>query len=148
MITDRQHQVSAAQALTSGTIIATDAIDLGQARDVGAGEMMFLVINVDTTFTGGTSVQPQIITGTGVSTTINAGVQVLGSLPALTAAQLVAGALFVFPVPERNPQDRGARYLGVQYVMVGTFGAGALTASFVKGSQHINKQYTSGFVIN
>jgi len=147
MITDRQNQVSSAQALTTGTIVATDAIDLGVARDVGAGEPMYLVLTVDTAFSGGTSVTPQIITGTGVSTTINAGVQVLGSGPAIPTASLTQGAIFVLPVPPRTPQDRGARYLGVQYVMSGTYSSGAISASFVKDVQHLNKQYPGGFTV-
>jgi hypothetical protein len=144
MITDRQNQVSSAQALTTGTIVSTDTIDLGVARDVGAGERLKLVINVDTVFAGGTSVQPQIIT----SAAANLGSPtVLASMPALTLAQLTAGASFVFPMPETNPQGRGQRYLGVQYVIVGTFSTGAVTSSFVVDAQHTGKQYATAFTV-
>lgn len=144
MITDRQNQVSSAQALTSGTIVSTDTIDLGQARDIGAGEMIFLHLNVDVVFAGGTSVQPQLITSAAANLSSPT---VLGSLPALTLAQLTAGASFVFPIPETNPQGRGQRYLGVQYVIVGTFTTGAVTAAIVKDPQHTGKQYAVGFTV-
>lgn len=147
MITDRQNQLSSAQALTSGTIVATDCVDLGVNRDAGAGEPLFLVLTVDVGFVGGTSVTPQIITGTGVSTTINAGVQVLGSGPAIPTASLVQGAIFVLPVPPRNPQDKGARYLGAQYVVSGSYSQGSITAHLVHDVQHINKQYPGGFAV-
>ena len=144
MITDRQNQVSTAQAVTTGTIVSTDTIDLGQARDIGAGEGLNLVMNVDTVFAGGTSVQPQIITSAAANLSSPT---VLASMPALALAQLAAGQSFVFPVPPTNPQGRGQRYLGVQYVVVGTFSTGAVTTSFVKDVQHVGKQYATGIVV-
>ncbi len=131
-------------ALTTGTIVATDCIDLSFARDVGGGEPLQLVLTIDATFSGGMSITPQIITGTGVSSTINAGVQVLVSGPAIPASDLRAGAVFVVPLPPFKPQGN-ARYLGAQFVISGTFGGGSISACLVRDAQHLNKQYASGW---
>ncbi len=144
MIIDRQNQVSSAQALTSGTILSNDTIDLGMAFDVGAGDRMQVTINVNEAFASGTSVQPQVITSTAANLSSPT---VLASLPALTLAQLTAGASFVFPIPETNPQGRGQRYLGVRYVLIGTFTSGAVTTAIVKDAQHTGKIYTGGYSV-
>lgn len=145
MITDKNVQVSTAQALTSGTIVSTDTIDLGVARDIGVGEELKIHINVDTVFAGGTSVQPQIITSAAANLSSPT---VLASMPALTLAQLTAGARFVFPVVPTNPPGNGQRYLGVQYVIVGTFTTGNVTAAIIKDAQIAPKFYASGFSVS
>lgn len=145
-ILDQNLRVSTAQALTSGTIISTDSVDLSVARDIGTGQEVYLQLTVGTAFAGGTSVQPQIITSANSNLSSPT---VLGSGPALTLAQLTAGAQFAIPVPPVNPAGRGSRYFGVQYVIVGTFTGGTITADFVFDAHlSANRQYASGFTIN
>jgi hypothetical protein len=163
MILDAALRLALNQAITSGTIVSQNSIDLWGPllpsvpppplqpnRDIGAGRKLDLVLTTGSAnFVGGTSVTPQIILGTGVdgNGVINAGTRVLSQGPALTLAQLVAGQTFVMPIPSTNPQDRGLRYLGVQFVCVGTFTVGAITADIAVDSQELNKQYGAGFTI-
>lgn len=144
MILDRENTVSNGQALTTGTIVSTDTIDLSQARNIGAGEELHWHFNVGTAFSGGTSVQPQIITSANANLSSPT---VVASGPAVPTAQLTAGASFSIPMPRNIPQGTGQRFLGIQYVIVGTYSAGTITASLVKDVQDRNLNYPSGFSV-
>ncbi len=50
MILDAQNLFSDAQAITAAAA-STNLIDLGEARDIGVGENLFVVLIVDTAFT-------------------------------------------------------------------------------------------------
>jgi hypothetical protein len=124
MITDAQTKFSDAQAVTTGTQLSTNAYDMGVARDVGRGRDLRVYCNVVTAFTGGTSLQVNIVESANsdlsAATAISSGV--------VTAeASLTAGAVLVdAPLPKTSK-----RYLGLQFVTVGTHTAGAVTGGIV-----------------
>ena len=143
MITDAQLLLSDAQAnvRNAGTYVSTNTIDLGVARDVGNGERLFVDFNVDVAFAGGTSVQFQIITSAAADLSSPT---VIDSTAAIVDATLVAGYRVQLPIPP--VQGNGQRYLGVQYVGVGTHSAGSVSARVVH--QIDNRDlYASGFTV-
>ena len=141
MITDAFLRLSDAQALTT-TAVSTNTIDLGVARDVGAGEEIYVYFTVPTALAGGTSVTFQVVT----SAAANLGTPtVVGSTTAVPTASLVAGyktAVRVNPTVFTN----GQRYLGAQYTISGTYTSGAVTADIVLDIAD-QKLYASGFSV-
>lgn len=119
MITDAQNRpTTVGQVLTgTGTIVSTDSIDLLSAnRNVGRafGMRMFAAITGVSSLAGGTSIQVQIITSANSNLSSPT---VIASGPAVPLAQLVAGArLLDAPIP-----GTAQRYLGLQFVLSGTF---------------------------
>lgn len=141
MITDAFLRLSDAQALTT-TAVSTNTIDLGVARDVGAGEEIYVYFTVPTALAGGTSVTFQVIT----SAAANLGTPtVVGSTTAVPTASLVAGYKTAVRV---NPSvfANGQRYLGAQYTISGTYTSGAVTADIVLDIAD-QKLYASGFSV-
>lgn len=129
MIMDAQNRPSNAQAITTGTQVSTDSIDLLSAQDNPgrSGQPMRAVALVSTTLTGGTSVQAQLISSANANLSSPT---VLASGPVVAEAAAVAGKVLLdVPLP-----DVAERYLGFQYVNVGTHGAGAVTAGIVGGT--------------
>lgn len=129
MIMDAQARPSNAQAITTGTQVSTDSIDLLSSADNPgrSGQPLRAIAVVTTTLTGGTSVQAQLI---GSANSNLSSPTVLASGPVVAEASAVAGAqLLDVPLPDSN-----LRYLGFQYVTVGTHGAGAVTAGIVAGT--------------
>lgn len=141
MITDALLRVSAAQAVTT-TAVSTDTVDLGTARDIGAGENLYMNFTVGTAFAGGTSTEFQVI---GSASADLSSPTVLGSSGAIATAGLTAGKRAAVRV---NPAigSNGLRYFGARYVVVGTNTAGTVTADVVHGVQD-NKSYASGFTV-
>lgn len=156
MITDANLRLSgtsasppAGQALgtAAATVQATNVVDLSIARDLGEGQDLYLVVSPVSTAMVGGNITIQVIGGTGVdgNGAINAGTTVLGSTPAITAAN------FTGPVAVSiNPQlrARGFRYISAQYVL----GASVTTqptvvADLVMNLQDGQKYYPSGFSV-
>ena len=112
MIIDSLLELSDAQALTASAD-ATNVVDLGSARQVGAGKPLFVhfsvVVAADFT-TGDETYQFNIATGAAATlgTVLNSRI--------LTAAKLVAGFQFSMSIPLENLN----RYIGVEYVLGGT----------------------------
>lgn len=132
MIKDAQLRLSNAQALTTGTQVSTNSIDLlVTKRNLGRNLGLRMYINVDVTFTGGTSVQPQIIESDNADLSSPT---VLATGPTRAEATLTAGQ----PVWDVAMPDTTKRYIGVQYVNVGTHTAGALSAHLVAGTDYAN----------
>jgi hypothetical protein len=141
MITDALLRVSDAQAVTV-TAVSTNTVDLGTARDIGAGENLFMTFSVGTAFAGGTSTDFQVI---GSASANLSSPTVLGSSGPVLTAGLTAGkrvAVRVNPLIGSN----GLRYFGANYVVVGTNSAGTVTADVVHGVQD-QKSYASGFTV-
>lgn len=130
MITDAQNRPSNSQSLAvaAGTTVSTDSIDmLTAARNPGRSGNLRAVVHVITAFAGGTSVQAQLISSANANLSSPT---VLASGPVVTTANAVAGAeLLDVPLP-----DSGQRYLGFQYVTLGTHTAGAVSAHIVGGT--------------
>ena len=131
MLMDAQNRPSNAQAVTTGTQVSTDSIDLLSKLDNpgrSGGAPLRAVALVAATLTGGTSIQAQLISSD--VSTLASGVTVLASGPVVAEAAAVAGKVLLdVPLP-----DVGDRYLGFQYVSVGTHGAGSVTAGIVGGT--------------
>jgi len=143
MILDDYLLLSDEQALTT-TAVSTNTIDLTSARDIGEGTTLSGFFNVNTALTGGTSVEFQMITADDAALTSN--VRVIGSSGAVVTASLTAGASFEVKINDQL-SSIGKRYLGARYVIVGTFGAGAVSGSVVQTVADSKKFYPSGFTV-
>lgn len=120
MILDKQLLLSDEQAITADAD-SENVVDLSVAsRDIGAGRQLYVVVIVDETFAGGTSLAIQLETG---STTA------LGTIISITdtflQAVLTAGrAPIVIPIPPGIAEQ----YIGLHYDDTGEFTAGKVTA--------------------
>lgn len=129
MILDRQLLLSNAQALSTGTILSTNAIDLASARDIGIGDNLELFIRVTAALTGGTSVQFAYVTSANADLSSP---NVIVQTPPVPAASLTAGSEWLrVQVPALSDTASRQRYVGVQYTVNGTFAAGTVTAGVV-----------------
>lgn len=135
MILDKQNTLSEAQAITA-TAYSTHTIDLGAPgtipwlggtvkRDAGGGFPVGVMAQVVTTFSGGTSVQAQLVESANANLSSHT---VLNQTDAIPVASLVAG--YQFPLGT-IPPGASKRYLGIRYVVVGTPTTGAVTAGLV-----------------
>lgn len=129
---------------TNVVVISTNVIDLSQARDIGAGELIQLNVQVVTAGAGADSITIQAITAAGSGLVGQA--NVIGSSGDIPSALLTKGSRFVINL---SPfvGGTGQRYLGVRYRIVGTSTAGAYFAHFGIGAQDGPKYYPSGIAI-
>jgi hypothetical protein len=107
-------------------VVSTDSIDLLTAnRNVGRSFPMRMHAVVTAALAGGTSIQAQVIESANSNLSSPT---VLASGAVVPLASAIAGAeILDVPVPGTSK-----RYLGVQYVLVGTFtGSGAVSAHVV-----------------
>src|SRR3982750_1993962 len=99
MLMDAQARPSLAQAVTTGTQVSTDSIDLLAAADNPgrSGSPLRAYAAGTTLFTGGTSLQVQLISS--ASSNLSSPT-VLASGPVVAEASLVAGAILLdVPMP-------------------------------------------------
>lgn len=140
MYTDAQNRPSFNQSIAAaaGTIVSTDSIDmLASNRNLGRGSApMRMVVSVTAALVGGTSIQAQLIESANSNLSSPT---VLASGPVVPLASAVAGAeLLDVPMP-----DTAKRYLGVQYVTLGTFTTGGtVSAVVVAGSDRSSTDVT------
>lgn len=142
MITDKLLRVSEAQAVTT-TAVSTNTIDLGVARDIGEGMDLTMNFAVTEAFAGGTSTAFEVIIATDAA--LSAGVEVVSSSGAKVTADLTLGKniqVRINPLP-----NKGKRYMGARYTVVGTNSAGKVTADMVLDIQDGKKFYASGFSV-
>lgn len=123
MITDRELWVSQQQALTTGTQYS-NSYDLGLARDMGIGTSVRAMINVSTTFTGGTNETFNLVQSANSDLSSP---DVLATTGAVVEASLTAGSRLLDLVVPRTTK----RYVGFQYVASGTHTAGNVDGLFV-----------------
>jgi hypothetical protein len=132
MYLDRQLMFSDKQtlAVAAGTVASTDVIDNGVARNVGRAGRLRLSVTVDEALTGGTSVEVRLVESDAANL---ASPKLLVSSGAIAQANTpkAGRALFDVVLP-----DTSKRFLGVQYVLVGTHTAGKVTAALVTGTDH------------
>jgi hypothetical protein len=144
MIVDDLLLLSNQQAPTTGTVVSTNTIDTGvQGRDLGSGTDLFVSYNVDIAFTGGTSLAVQIITSASANLSSPT---VLSGGPAHAEAALVVGFRYALQMPPVIGPTATQRYLGVQYVTVGTHSTGAITTRIVRDLLNL-RNFNSGFAI-
>lgn len=127
------------------SVLSTNTVDLGIARDIGEGsDFVFGRFEVTTAFAGGTSCEFQVITADDAALSTN--VTVLGTTGAIAVASLTAGARFACDV---NPRiaSKGQRYIGLRAVNVGNNTAGAIYGDVGAEIQDGQKFYGSGFAV-
>jgi hypothetical protein len=124
MYTDAQNRPSLNQslALAAGTYASTDSVDLLTAnRNIGRAFTQRAHAALTTALASGTSVQAQLIESPNANLSSPT---VLASGPVITTANGTIGAkLFDAPIPGTTK-----RYIGFQYIVVGTMTTGAVTA--------------------
>lgn len=147
MLTDFNLTLSVSQAVTASAV-SGNTIDLGVARDIGAGEELNIYVNVEVSAAaaGAATVNFQVIT----SAAANLGSPtIIGQTDAIPKASLVAGTTFAIPIPRSYINKLGQRYLGLQYTVgtgpltAGTFSAGVIIDAPDSGQ----KNYPSGFSV-
>lgn len=124
MITDAQTRFSDSQAITTGTQLSTNSYDAGSARDISRGKELRVKVSVTTAFVGGTSLQANIVESAN-SDLSSASVISTGNV--IPIANLGAGAT----IRDTHIPQTSKRYVGIQYVSVGTFSGGAVFAGIV-----------------
>ena len=133
---------------TTGTQVSNNVIDFLNARDMGIGDDPALKVLAEVTvaFTGGTSLQVNYQTSPDNSTWTTA-----VSGPVIAEANLTVGAYLLSIDVPRPAAGLAAipRYARLQYVTVGTHGAGSLFASIVLDREDLPTllAYPPGLVI-
>jgi hypothetical protein len=114
MYIDKRLQVSAQQALTGTSLVAsTDVIDLGTSRLIGPGSPLWWVI-VARVGLAGTTPTLDIKVQTDDASNFPSAADLLAH-PQLAAADFAAGAQIIIPMAFKNE-----RYLRLAYTMGGT----------------------------
>lgn len=144
MIIDAQNLFSDAQTITTGSengIKSSNVIDLGSARDVGAGEPVFLVVQVDTAMEGsGVTCTVDLKTDDNESMSSSTKIAEVGVFP----ANSVAGTRLIMRLP---PSSSYERYLGLLFTASGSgLTAGDFSAFLTKDVDAI-RQYPKGYSI-
>lgn len=132
MIMDERLEMADALALNTGgagTYLLGDQVDLqSEPRDIGEGDQMFLVIQVDTTCTSGGSATATFVLASDASASIATDGSATEHLrtPAYPVASLVAGFTRKFALPAGLLYER---YLGLlQITGTAAFTAGKINA--------------------
>jgi hypothetical protein len=124
MITDAQTNFSNAQAVTTGTQLSTNSYDMGVARDIGRGRDLRVYASATTAFASGTSLQVNIVES--VNSDLSSS-SVIYTGAVIAEASLTAGKSLIDQVLPATSK----RYIGLQFVTVGTHTAGAVTGGIV-----------------
>jgi hypothetical protein len=141
MILSKELELSDAQQIST-TANSTNVIDLGSTgtvlggpaalvRDIGKGEPVPVLIQVETAFATNQPGTLQIKVVNGATTTLS-GATTLVETPALAASTLVAG--YQIPI-QFLPEKITQRYLGIVYTCTNTVATGTVTAAIVMGRQ-------------
>ena len=148
MILDREVHVAQGLALAgTGPLIATDKIDLGNARDIGAGTPMWFYHNIQGALAGGTSLEFELVTSS--VDDFSSDVEVIGSTGKIPLANLTNPYLTFQPVGRVSGTGRKAkRHMTIRVQREGTFtGAGVwssgITLSPDDYRQFYNATYTA-----
>jgi hypothetical protein len=142
---------------TTGTQQSTNVLDLLNARDLGIGDdpALELLIQITAAFTGGTSLQVQLQGAPDNGSGSPGSYTTMWDSGAIAEASLLAGRyLLAGPLPRTllptptGPSSAQAlpRFLRLQYVTVGTHGAGSLMGFIVLDRQD-QISYPPGIVI-
>lgn len=126
MITDRELTFSNDQAVTTGTQVSTDKVDTGVAGiNINTNRELQIFVSVTTAFTGGTSLNVNLVESASADLSSPT---VLASSGVITEANLTEGKVLLRTGVPRTSQ----RYLGLQFVTVGTHTAGTIFGGIVR----------------
>lgn len=142
MYLDTYGRVSSAQAF-GASAVSTDSIDLGNVtpkRQIGTGEPMCFVFVCTT---GGTvaATTLDVISATDAALTTSVLVHVSRSIP---LAEMIAGAIFVIPIPPGTPTQR---YLGIRAVTAGGTVSGSAYLTPQSMASVLPASYARGFSV-
>lgn len=108
------------------TVLCENSVDLGAAKDLSKGKQLYVVIIVEESFVGNTTVTFQVITDS-VGTLADTPT-VHGSTAAIAVGTLLEGMAPIV-IPVANPLGIDEQFLGIQSVIAGGTGsAGKITA--------------------
>jgi hypothetical protein len=126
---------------TTGTQQSTNVLDLLNARDLGIGDdpSLELLIQILTTFTGGTSLEVQLQGAPDNGSGAPGSYTTMWDSGAIAEADLLAGRYISnitipriwLPSPLAPGKQVLPRFLRLQYITVGTHGAGGLFGAIV-----------------
>lgn len=143
MITDLQLTFSDAQALTAAAA-STNLVDLGAVRDLGTGENLYVVLNVDVALTdtgSNSTVTVDLQTDDNASFSSNATGQTLFTIAAVAAA----GTQYIARI---QPGGANERYMRLFYTMNnGDLTTGTVTAEIVHDVQKYTN-YAKGYTVS
>jgi len=144
MITDALLQVASSQAVTASAV-SEDSVDLGVARDIGAGKTLYMVFTceVAATSAGAPNIEFEAIVASDAALTT--GIKSVGTSGIFLKAAIVIGKQVVVAI---NPEllGVGARYLGARFNASVDLTAGTFTVDIVESISDI-KSYASGFTV-
>ncbi len=155
MVLDKLLEFSDSQGAIAATAISTNVVDLGATptlRDLGVGEQVWFVVQVDVTGTGAGTLQISLVSGGDVALQTTPVTHYAS--PLFVGTDMVAGKdLVAIKLPSSGSlgatyiaSPNYKRYLGVQYTIASTVGAVKLSAFLVKDYQK-NVSYPSGFTV-
>jgi len=102
----------------AGTALVGDVVDLGaNVKNVGRGEHLYLVIQVETAASGGTSIAFELASDAAAGIATDGSATTHWTSGAVAVADLTAGKRFIVPLPEGVDYER---YLGILATRVGT----------------------------
>lgn len=143
LLFDSAHQISA----SATTEASTNVLDLQNARDMGIGWPLYLLVQVITAFaTTNSAVLTAALQGSTDNSTYTTMIQ---SQAALTPGNLAAGQRILdVTVPRPAPGQALPRYLRMLYTVgTGIFSVGSITAAIVLDRQD-NYAYPAGINIS
>lgn len=130
MILDKQAEFSDAQDISqvAATYLSTNVYDMGAANDIGNGQPLYLVIQIDAAVVG-TSSTVEFRLRSDSTAAIHATTSTAHwTSGAIAEASLVAGYTLVIPLP-LDGSNTYERFLGVQYIIgTATTTAGTVSA--------------------
>lgn len=126
MLTDRELTFSNNQAVTTGTQVSTDVVDFGvPGVNINTNRELQIFVSVTAAFADGTSLTVNLIE----SAASNLGSPtVIASSGVIAEANLTKGAVLLRTAVPRTSK----RYLGLQFVTVGTHTAGTVWGGIVR----------------
>lgn len=131
MYVDAQNRFSNDQAVTTGTQLSTNNVDLLSAnKNLGIGIEGRIVAHVTTTFASGTSIRAEVIQSASADMSSP---DILVTGPTLLEAAAVEGAVLL----DVKLPNTTKRYVGVRYITVGTHTAGTVHAAIVAETDHM-----------